>query len=110
MRKASPAVLPVSNPACLNIAMPNDTNSVPIRIANMSSMRVWTGGGLVVVLTDEASPARASRQDLTFFPSPAQDRRRADLLDLLRHDIALGADHLAADAFLHHLLDAGGDP
>jgi hypothetical protein len=75
----------------------------------MSSMRVWTGGGLVVVLTDEGSPARAIRHDLTFFPSVAQDRWLADRLDLLRHDVVFRRHHLAADAFFHHVLDALGD-
>ena len=34
---------------------------------------------------------------------------RQRLLDLLRHDVALGRDDLAADARLHHVLDARGN-
>ena len=36
-------------------------------------------------------------------------RIRGTLLNLLGHDIAPERNHLAADAFLHHVLDARGD-
>ena len=49
--KASPAVLPVSRPALLNMATPKEISSVPTRMASASSSQLWpsassaAGGG-----------------------------------------------------------------